>query len=98
MDVGTITALISALGIASLIPKIIDVYTANKSGKAAEEKRQNRSALGRLAIAEERADDEASFRRTVEEWAGKLVYMLRQMGVPDDKIPLKPERKTRVNQ
>jgi len=86
------TAVIVALGGASIIPKIIDGVRAWKSGRAREEKHENRTALGRLVEAEERADSEASFRRRVEEWASGLVYMLKQIGVPDAQIPPKPTR------
>jgi len=86
------TAVIVALGGASIIPKIIDGVRAWKSGRAREEKHENRSALGRLVEAEERADDEMNFRRRVEEWASGLVYMLKQIGVPETQIPPKPQR------
>lgn len=86
------TAIIVALGGASIIPKLIEGFRAWQSGRAKEEKAENRSALGRLVAAELRADDEAEFRRRVEEWAGGLVYLLKQMGFPEDRIPVKPVR------
>lgn len=97
MNVETVTAIIAALGGPVIIIKAIDVYKATKSGRAAREKAENRSALGRLAISEERADDEANWRRAIEEWAGELVYLLKQIGFPEDKIPVKPRRETKVN-
>lgn len=97
MNVETVTAIIAALGGPVLIVKIIDVYKAVRSGRAAREKAENRSALGRLADAEERADDEAAFRRRMEEYASGLRRMLIQMGVPEGKLPTWPERKTKVN-
>ena len=90
-----VTAAVLALGGASIIPKVIDGIKAWQTGRAREEKRENRTALGRLATAEEERDDEANFRRRIEEWAGGLVYMLKQIGVPTDKIPPKPERPRR---
>ena len=90
----TVTAIIAALGGAAIIPKLIDGWKALASGRAKEEKDQNRSLLTRVVNAEKRFDLEADFRRHVEEWGGRLVYMLVQMGVPEDKIPTKPTRKT----
>ena len=81
------TAIVLALGGASIVPKVIDAIKALHSGRALREKAENRSAFRQL-------DREADFRRRVEEWGGRLVYMLIQLGVPEDKIPPKPERKT----
>jgi hypothetical protein len=87
-----VTATILALGGAKLIPMAIDGIKSMRNGRAREEKQNNRTALGRLVAAEERADNEMNFRRRVEEWASELVYMLKQLGVPDHKIPAKPQR------
>lgn len=99
MNVETVTAVIVALGGATLIPKLLDWLKATQSGRAQAEKRKNRSILDRVDEAEERAkeaddraDDEANFRRLIEEWAGGLVYLLKQIGVPENQIPRKPER------
>lgn len=90
-------AILGTGGLAAIIPKVIDGIRAYQTGRAEQEKQENRSALSRLANAEERADNEASFRRRIEEWAGGLVYMLKQIGVPESGIPPKPERKERVS-
>lgn len=92
MNVETVTALIVALGGATLIPKLIDWAKAMQSGKAAREKAENRSALGRLAAAEDERDDEAAHRRRLEEYASTLRRMLIELGVPDGKIPNWPTR------
>jgi hypothetical protein len=93
MTVAELTALVIAVGSAPVILKVIDWVKATRSGRAIREKAENRSALARLVDAEYERDDEANFRRRIEEWAGGLVYMLRQIGVPDDKIPPKPQRR-----
>ena len=86
------TAVIAALGGASIIPKVVDGIRAHVDKRAKDEKAENRSLLGRTINAEARADREAEFRRRIEVWAGRLEYMLAQLGVPADKIPSKPER------
>jgi len=85
-----LTAIIAALGGASIIPKIVDGIKSMRDNRAREEKNENRSLMGRAANAERRADREAEYRRRVEVWAGRLEYMLAQLGVPADKIPAKP--------
>lgn len=86
-------AVLGAGGLAAIIPKVVDGIRAWQSGKADEEKAANRSALGRLVIAERERDEEATFRRQIEDWAARLHYLLIQMGVPEDKLPARPERK-----
>jgi hypothetical protein len=88
-----VTAVIIALGGARIIPKAVEGYRAWKSGKAREEKEQNRSALGRLVDAEHRADDEATFRRRLEEYASQLRRMLIDLGVPEERLPAWPQRR-----
>ena len=90
--VGAVTAIIAALGGGYTIPKIIDGVRAHLNNRARDEKQENRTLLGRAKHAEARADREAEFRRRVEEWGGRLAYMLAQLGVPADKIPAKPDR------
>ena len=89
------TAIIIALGGASLIPKSIEGFRAWRTGKAREEKNENRSLLTRTVNAETRLDRETEFRRRVEEWGGRLAYMLAQLGVPAERIPAKPEQFTK---
>jgi hypothetical protein len=91
-----ITALVGTAGIGLLIPKIIEGWNAWRSGKAAREKASNRSALSRLDNETQRADDEASFRRRLEEYASGLRRMLIQLGVPEDKLPPWPQRQKSV--
>ena len=92
MNVEIVTAIIAALGGPVLIIKALDVYKANRSGKAAREKAENRSALARLADAETERDDEANYRRSIEEWAAGIIYAVIQWGYPGDRIPAKPRR------
>lgn len=96
--VTAITAIIAACGGGYAIPKIIDGVRSHFDNRAKQEQQENRSLLGRAKYAEQRADREADFRRRVEEWGGRLAYMLAQLGVPEHKIPSKPERnRTREN-
>lgn len=98
MDVATVTAIIAALGGPVIVVKAIDVYRATRSGRAAREKAENRSALGRLATAEEERDLEADWRRRIEDWAGGLVYtLITRFGMSPDAIPPKPQRRQRVS-
>jgi hypothetical protein len=90
--VEVVTAIIVALGGASIIPKVVDGIKAHRDNRAKDERQENRTLLGRAKYAEARADHEADYRRRVEEWGGRLAYMLAQLGVPADKIPSKPER------
>ena len=90
------TAVVLALGGATIIPKLVDGIRAWKTGRAKEEKLENRTALGRLADAERRRDDEANFRRRLEEYASSLRRMLLELGVPENKIPEWPTRQRKV--
>lgn len=92
MTAAELTALVIAFGSAPVILKLIDWIKAVRSGRALREKAENRSALAQLVDAKEERDEEANFRRRIEEWAGGLVYMLTQIGVPREQIPAKPER------
>jgi len=94
----TLTALVAALGLPVIVPKLIDGYKAWRSGRAQQEKTENRSLLARVIDAEKQIDVERQLRRAWEEFAGRLRYMLTQLGVPDDKLPEEPSRKGRVNQ
>jgi len=92
-----VTAVIAALGGATIIPKIVDGIRAHLNNRAKDEKTENRTLLGRAKYAEARADREADYRRRIEEWGGRLAYMLAQLGIPADRIPTKPERREREN-
>jgi hypothetical protein len=92
------TAIIVALGGASIIPKLIDGFKKMRDGMAREEKQRNRSALGRLVDAEEEAENEATFRRALQEYAGRLRLLLVQMGMPEESLPPWPTRKERIKQ
>lgn len=89
-----ITAIVGAGGLAAIIPKIIDGVRAWRSGQAAEEKVKNKSLVDRLAVAEGRAEAEATFRRALEEYAASLRRILIEVyGVPADRLPPWPVRK-----
>ena len=90
--VEVVTAIIVALGGASIIPKLIDDVRAHINNRAKQEQQENRTLLGRAKYAEQRADLEADYRRAIETWGGELEYMLTQLGVPRDKIPHRPAR------
>lgn len=87
-----VTGIIVALGGYKLIPMLFDGIKAMRTNQAREERRENRSLLGRAKYAEERAQREAAYSYRVEIWGGRLEYMLAQLGVPPEKIPAKPER------
>lgn len=88
-----ITAILGVGGLGYILPKLIDGFRAWRSGKAAEEKTKNQSLLARLVDAEARAEREATFRRTLEEYAGALRRMLVELGMPAEKLPAWPVRK-----
>jgi hypothetical protein len=92
-----ITALIVAITGPAIVPKVIDAYKAGKSGKAARQKAENRSALGRVIDLEDDLEDERDYRRQWEDFAGTLRWMLKQLGVAEDKIPPWPVRKSRAD-
>lgn len=87
-----ITALLGAGGLAVIVPKIVDGIGAWRSGRAVEEKTKNKSLAGRLAVAETRAENEARYRRRVEEYAGGLRVRLVGLGVPIAELPPWPVR------
>lgn len=93
-----ITAILGVGGLAAIVPKIIDVVRAMRTGKAIREKAENRSLLQRMLSAEARADAEASFRRQLQEYAGILRVMLVNMGFPQKDLPAEPVRKDPARQ
>lgn len=96
MSVTELTALVIALGSMPVLLKIIDAIRAWRSGRAQAEKMQNRNALGRLVAAEDRADEEAAFRRIVQEYASSLRRLLVEWGYPEEKLPPFPVKHTKV--
>jgi len=92
MTVEQLTALVIAIGSAPVVMKTIDWIKAVRTGKAREEKANNRNALGRLVAAEDRADMEASYRRVMQEYASQLRRLLVEWGYPEDKLPQWPVR------
>lgn len=90
-----ITAILGVGGLAAIIPKMIDGYSAWRSGRALTEKNVNRSLLERVADADKRAENEADFRRALEEYAGALRLLLIQAGYTLHRIPPWPIRSTR---
>lgn len=90
-----ITAILGVGGLAAIIPKAIDGFAAWRSGRAMTEKNVNRNLLERLADADKRAENEADFRRSLEEYAGALRLLLIQAGYTLHRIPPWPVRATR---
>jgi hypothetical protein len=86
------TAILGIGGIAAIIPKLIDGILAWRTGRAATEKNRNRTLLERVADAEKRAENEADFRRALEEYAGQLRIMLIGAGFTMDRLPAWPIR------
>jgi hypothetical protein len=91
-----ITAILGFGGMAAIVPKIIDGLLAWRSGRASAEKRKNWSLLERLADAEQRAEEEADFRRALEEYAGTLRILLIGAGYTMHRLPAWPIRKARL--
>lgn len=89
-----ITAILGVGGLAAIVPKVIDGFAAWRSGRAATEKNQNRTLLERLADADKRAENEADFRRSLEEYAGALRLLLIQAGYTLHRLPPWPVRGT----
>lgn len=87
-----ITAILGVGGLAAIVPKIIDGVSAWLSGRATVEKGRNQTLLQRVASADRRAENEADFRRKLEEYAGALRLLLVNAGVPADKLPPWPVR------
>lgn len=88
-----ITAIVGVGGLAAIIPKIVEGVAAYRSGRAVSEKGRNQSLLARVGTADRRAENEADFRRKLEEYAGALRLMLIELGVPAHKLPPWPVRK-----
>jgi hypothetical protein len=86
------TAILGIGGISATIPVLIDGLKAWRSGRAATEKNRNQSILERLADAEKRAENEADFRRALEEYAGQLRILLIGAGFTMDRLPQWPVR------
>lgn len=86
------TAIMGAGGLAAILPKIIDGFSAWISGRAAVEKGKNQTLIQRLEHAELRAENEAEHRRHLEEYAGALRLLLITAGIASDKLPPWPER------
>jgi hypothetical protein len=86
------TAVLGIGGISAVIPVLIDGLKAWRSGRAATEKNRNRSIIERLADAEKRAENEADFRRALEEYAGQLRILLIGAGFTMDRLPAWPIR------
>lgn len=93
MDPALVTAILGVGGVAAIMPKVIDGLIAWRNGRALSEKRQNQSILERLAEADKRAENEADFRRALEEYAGVLRLLLVQAGMAIERIPPWPIRK-----
>lgn len=89
------TAVLGVGGLAAIVPKVIDGVSAWRTGRAADEKTKNQSLLQRTVAAEQRAENEAEYRRQVEEYAGRLRVFLVDLGVPADGLPAWPDRKQR---
>lgn len=88
-----ITAIIGVGGLAAIIPKLLEGLGAWRSGRAADEKGKNQTILERLAESEKRGENEADFRRALEEYAGALRLLLVEAGYALHRIPAWPVRK-----
>jgi len=87
-----ITALVTAGGLGLIVPKAIDGISAWLSGRAKAEKGRNQTVLHKLSAADRRAESEAEFRRSLEEYAGQLRLLLVNAGVPVASLPPWPVR------
>lgn len=87
-----ITAILGVGGLAAILPKVIEGFLAWRSGRIQTEKSRNRTLLERVADAEKRAENEADFRRKLEEYAGQLRILLIGAGWAMHRIPAWPVR------
>jgi hypothetical protein len=84
------TAILAALGLPVILPKMIDGWGAWRSGRAMEEKETNKS----LQVA---LEAEMSYRRIVEESLSSHRRILIEVyGVPVDRLPPWPVRPGRT--
>jgi hypothetical protein len=89
-----ITAIIGAIGLPVIVPKLIDGLRARRSGRALEEKEKNRWIVRRLAKTEAGWESEILYRRAVEEYGSTLRRLLiEDYGADAEKLPPWPVRK-----
>ena len=81
-----VTALVLALGGATIIPKIIEGWRASKSGEARAEKARHRMFLNE-------AEETTSYLRVMQEHAAELRRILIDWGFPKEQLPPWPVRK-----
>lgn len=91
MNPETLIAILGVGGLGVLIPKTIDGLRAWQSGRAADEKAANRTALGQL-------ESELTFRRRLQEHISYLRRLLIDMGYPEDRLPALPTREKETTQ
>lgn len=89
-----IAAILGSGGLAYIIPKAIDGFKAWRTGQAAEERKENRSALIRMATAEKERDNEIQSRIMFQEYASRLRRLLIEFGFPEERLPPWPIRDT----
>lgn len=86
-----IVAIVGPAGLAALIPRAMKEFRAWRSGRAEDEKRANRSALGRLVEAETETEFQTEWRRLLSEHAAHVRRIAIDWGVPENVLPEWPK-------
>lgn len=87
--VEAIIAVAVALGLRELLPGVVAWLT----GRAGREKARVQELIDERDAAESERDEEAEYRRKVEEMASALRRIAVEHGVPADKLPAWPTRR-----
>lgn len=91
--VEAIIAVAVALGVRELLPGFVAWLT----GRAGREKARVQELIDERDTAENERDEEAAYRRKVEEMASTLRRLALEAGVPTDELPAWPTRRKGPN-
>ncbi len=91
----TVVAIITALGLREVIPRLVEGAVRHWTGRATRE----RSRVDELVQERDRAEDErdrqARWRRKLQEYASQIRSLLIERGVRPEEIPPWPPEPTR---
>lgn len=87
MSGAEIAALLAALGVGTILPKLTEGLIGWLSGRQDAEYARIRQLVEDREHAERSADREAFIRRRVEEHASRLRCLLISCGTPEEEIP-----------
>lgn len=91
MDPALATVIAAALGGTSVLGYAVQGIVKWRTGRAAEERRENKSIVDRADRAERLADWESAARRLMQELAGRERHKLLEAGLPIEKWPVLEE-------